>query len=190
MNERETLRVVYGSGKNYLKEVEGPVDTSDVDKLVEDFFTDENEWGDTKNGFTLTYTPTAYTVSDDLKRVTETFLTDESATAQLGLVRINKKVLTPLMETARVVTSKKDNRTIIKVGGLENASNKTYMLGFKHTDKKRGDIYILLVGTNTGELQMQFSPESEMILNPTFTANAMDGEGTKLIIVEDKPSAD
>lgn len=186
----EVKRVVFGSGENYLKEVDGTIDTSDVDALIEQYFVPENEWGDTKNGFTLTYSPTSYTVEDDLGRTTETFLTKEQVQAQLGLVKVAQKIFKPLIETAREVTSKKENRKILKVGGLENATGKSYFLGFKHLDKKRGDIYVMLIGKNTGELSLSFNPESETILNPTFTADAMDGEGTKVIIVTESPAAD
>lgn len=183
----ETKRVVLGSGENYLKEVDGTIDTSDVDALITNYFKAENLWGDTKNGAQLTYTPTTYTVNDDLGRVTETFLTKEDVKLAMGLVRLNDKILLPLMETARKVTSSETGRTIIKVGGIANATGKSYFVGFKHLDAKRGDIYVMIIGKNDGELQLAFNPESETILNPSFVAGAMDTDGTKVIIVIDKP---
>lgn len=183
----ETKRVVLGSGENYLKEVDGLIDTSDVDKLITDYFIPENMWGDTKNGAQLTYTPTTYTVNDDLGRVTETFLTKEDVKLAMGLVRLNDKILLPLMETARKSTSTVDGRTVLKVGGIANATGKSYMVGFKHLDAKRGNIYVAIIGKNDGELQLAFNPESETILNPSFVAGAMDTDGTKVIIVIDKP---
>lgn len=185
----ETKRVVLGSGENYLKEVTGTVDTSDIDALITDLFKAENRWGDTKNGATLTYTPTKYTVTDDLGKITETSLTKEEIKLAFGLVTVNSEILLPLMETARKVTSSNTNRVVIKVGGITNASGATYLIGFKHLDPKRGNIYVILVGTNDGELQFSFNPESETILNPSFTASAMDSEGTKVIIIIDKPDA-
>lgn len=185
----ETKRVVLGSGENYLKEVDGTIDTSNVDTLITNYFKKENLWGDTKNGATLTYTPTTYTVTDDLGRVTETFLTKEDVKLTMGLVRLNDKILLPLMETARTVTSETSGRTMIKVGGIANATGKSYFVGFKHIDAKRGDIYVMIIGKNDGELQLAFNPESETILNPSFVAGAMDTDGTKVIIVIDKPKA-
>lgn len=186
----ETRRVVLGSGENYLKEVDGEIDTSDVDKLITDFFVPENLWGDTKNGGTLTYTPSTYTVTDDLGRVVETFLTKEEVKLALGLVRINDKILIPLMETARIATSNVTGRKVLKVGGLSNASGKSYLVGFKHIDNKRGNIFVIIVGKNDGELQLSFSPESETILNPSFVAGSMDQEGTKIILVIDQPQTE
>lgn len=184
---KETKRVVLGSGENYLKEVEGIIDTSDVDALITEYFTAENLWGDTKNGATLTYTPTTYTVNDDLGRVTETFLTKEDVKLAMGLVRINDKVLLPLMETARKATSAVEGRMILKIGGIANATGKSYFVGFKHLDAKRGNIYVMIIGKNDGELQLAFDPESETILNPSFIGGAMDTEGTKVIVVIDQP---
>lgn len=185
----ETKRVVLGSGENYLKEVDGVIDTSNIDSLITTYFKKENEWGDTKNGCTLTYTPTTYTVTDDLGRVVETFLTKEEVKLALGLVRVNVPILKPLIETAREGTTTVSGRQTLKIGGLENATGKSYFVGFKHLDKKRGNIYVMIIGKNEGELQFSFNPESETILNPTFTAGAMDTEGTKVIIVIDKPGA-
>lgn len=180
--------VVLGSGENYLKEVDGVIDTSNIDQLIAEYFQKENEWGDTKNGCTLTYTPTTYTVTDDLGRVVDTFLTKEEVKLALGLVRVSKSILEPLIETARTGTTTTSGRVALKVGGLENATGKSYFVGFKHLDKKRGNLYVMIIGKNEGELQLAFNPESETILNPVFTAGAMDTEGTKVIIVLDKPA--
>lgn len=183
----ETRRVVLGSGENYLKEVNGTIDTSNIDTLITTYFVKENLWGDTKNGAQLTYTPTTYTINDDLGRVTETVLTKEDVKLSMGLVRINDNILLPLMETARKVESSVTGRMALKIGGIANASGKSYFVGFKHIDAKRGNIYVVIIGKNDGELQLSFNPESETILNPSFIAGAMDTEGTKVIIVMDPP---
>lgn len=185
--DKDVKRIVLGSGENYLKEVTGTVDASDVDQLITDLFTADNRWGDTKNGATLTYTPTSYTVTDDLGRIMETTLTKEEVKLTFGVVAINSKILLPLMETARVETSTVDGRVIVKIGGIVNATGKSYLVGFKHLDAKRGNIYVIIVGKNDGELQFSFNPESETVLNPSFTAGALDADGTKIIIVIDQP---
>ncbi len=185
--DKDVKRIVLGSGENYLKEVTGTVDASDVDQLITDLFTADNRWGDTKNGATLTYTPTSYTVTDDLGRIMETTLTKEEVKLTFGVVAINSKILLPLMETARVETSTVDGRVIVKIGGIVNATGKSYLVGFKHLDAKRGNIYVIIVGKNDGELQFSFNPESETVLNPSFTAGALDADGTKIIIVMDQP---
>lgn len=185
--DKDVKRIVLGSGENYLKEVTGTVDASDVDQLITDLFTADNRWGDTKNGATLTYTPTSYTVTDDLGRIMETTLTKEEVKLTFGVVAINSKILLPLMETARVETSTVDGRVIVKIGGIVNATGKSYLVGFKHLDAKRGNIYVIIVGKNDGELQFSFNPESETVLNPSFTAGALDEDGTKIIIVMDQP---
>ncbi len=117
----------------------------------------------------------------------ETTLTKEEVKLTFGVVAINSKILLPLMETARVETSTVDGRVIVKIGGIVNATGKSYLVGFKHLDAKRGNIYVIIVGKNDGELQFSFNPESETVLNPSFTAGALDADGTKIIIVMDQP---
>lgn len=185
--DKDVKRIVLGSGENYLKEVTGTIDADNVDQLISELFTADNRWGDTKNGATLTYTPTSYTVTDDLGRIMETTLTKEEVKLTFGVVAINSKILLPLMETARVETSTVDGRVIVKIGGIVNATGKSYLVGFKHLDAKRGNIYVIIVGKNDGELQFSFNPESETVLNPSFTAGALDADGTKIIIVMDQP---
>lgn len=184
-----TKRTVLGSGDAYLKEVDGTIDTSDVDALINTYFVDGNRFGDTKNGANFTYTPTKYVVEDDLGRIMETYLTKEEVKLALGSVTVNPDMLKVLMETARVDTTV-TGKTYIKVGGLDNATGKSFFVGFKHINKRKGNIYVMIIGKNDGELAFSFNPESETILNPTFTASAMDTEGTKIIIVFDKPAAD
>lgn len=178
-------RVVLGSGENYLLTRDENFTFSSVDDLIEKVFTPANRWGDTKNGASITYTPTVQTVNDDLGYVVESFLVKEEVKLSMGLVTINSSILLPLIETAQEVESTKDGRKIIKIGGLANAKNKYYVIGFRHVDKEKGDLYIIIVGKNDGELQLSFNPESETILNPTFTAGTIDSEGTKLIIAID-----
>lgn len=185
--DKDVKRIVLGSGENYLKEVTRTIDADNVDQLISELFTADNRWGDTKNGATLTYTPTSYTVTDDLGRIMETTLTKEEVKLTFGVVAINSKILLPLMETARVETSTVDGRVIVKIGGIVNATGKSYLVGFKHLDAKRGNIYVIIVGKNDGELQFSFNPESETVLNPSFTAGALDADGTKIIIVMDQP---
>lgn len=185
--DKDVKRIVLGSGENYLKEVTGTIDADNVDQLISELFTADNRWGDTKNGATLTYTPTSYTVTDDLGRIMETTLTKEEVKLTFGVVAINSRILLPLMETARVETSTVDGRVIVKIGGIVNATGKSYLVGFKHLDAKRGNIYVIIVGKNDGELQFSFNPESETVLNPSFTAGALDADGTKIIIVMDQP---
>lgn len=177
-------RIALGSGKVYL--VEKPNDLSDIDTIIETYCKDDYEFAAVKNGATLTYTPTTYEAKDDLGRFSKTILTSESTTLACGFVTVDKNVLAKLVETGRVDTTTK-GRQAVKIGGSGNANGKSYLIIFRNIDKADGDIYIIITGKNTAELSLAFSPESETILNPTFTAKPeLDTDGTQVIIVFDK----
>ena len=177
---------ILGSGEVYLKKYDPEL--KDPTEIIKELFKPEHEWGQVKNGATVTYTPTTYNVKSDLGRVDETLLTAETVTLALGLLTIGADILQPLMGTAR--KEEKEDGTILKIGGIENDTNEKYFVGFRHIDKKNGDIFVVIAGANSGELQFAFNPESETILNPTFTASAMDDEGTKIFIKLEDPKGD
>ncbi|WP_305177780.1 hypothetical protein [Faecalibaculum rodentium] len=177
-------RIALGSGKVYL--VEKPSDMTNIDTIIETYCNDDYEFAAVKNGATLTYTPTTYEAKDDLGRFSKTILTSESTTLACGFVTVDKDVLAKLVETGRVDTTTK-GRQVVKIGGSGNANGKSYLIIFRNIDKADGDIYIIITGKNTAELSLAFSPESETILNPTFTAKPeLDTDGTQVIIVFDK----
>ena len=177
-------RIALGSGKVYL--AEKPTSLSDIDTIIETYCKDDYEFAAVKNGATLTYTPTTYEAKDDLGRFSKTILTSESTTLACGFVTVDKDVLAKLVETGRVDTTTK-GRQVVKIGGSGNANGKSYLIIFRNIDKADGDIYIIITGKNTAELSLAFSPESETILNPTFTAKPeLDTDGTQVIIVFDK----
>lgn len=190
MSDTNTMatRIALGSGKIYLVEEPSNLDTSDEDAIISTYAVAANEFAAVKNGATLTYTPTTYTAKCDLGRFEKTVTQDESVTLGCGLITINGHVFNVLVDTGRVKTTASGNQ-VIKIGGTGNAKGKSYLIIFEHLDAKDGNIYVIIVGNNTAELQMAFQPGAETILNPTFTAQGMDEDGTKLIIVMQKPAA-
>lgn len=180
-------RIVLGSGKVFVIELPDTFSTADPEALITTYAIDANEFGAIKNGATLTYTPTTYTVQDDLGRFVKTIITSEAVTLGCGLITIGGNTFNVLVDTARVSTSSTTGAQIIKIGGTGNSKNKTYLIIFQHIDPKDGDIYVIITGKNTAELQFTLQPGSETILNPTFTAEAADDDGTKVIIVMEKP---
>lgn len=181
-------RIALGSGKIYLAERPDSLDTdlADLDAMIAKYCVPQYEFGAVKNGATLSYSPTNYTASDDLGRYTKTIVQEEAVTLGCGLITVGADMLNALVDTARVeeTTSKKK---VIKIGGTANAKNATYLVVFEHLDSRDGNIYVIIAGKNTAELQFAFQPGTETILNPTFTAEGLDDDGTKLIIVMDKP---
>lgn len=182
-------RIALGSGKIYLKNVTEVTDLNiaDPEKLIEDFCIPDNEFGAVKNGATISYAPTNYTASDDLGRFTKTITQDETVTLGCGLITVGLKMLEVLADSGRVVSST-GKKSFIKIGGTANSKNASYLIIFEHLDAKDGNIYVILIGKNTAELSIAFAPGAETVLNPTFTAEGMDDEGTKLIILMDDPN--
>lgn len=181
-------RIALGSGKIYLDERPATLETDldDLDALITKYCVEDKEFGAVKNGATLTYSPTNYTASDDLGRFTKTIVQDETVTLGCGLITVGANMLKALVDTARVEETK-SKKQVIKIGGTANAKNATYLVIFEHLDAKDGNIYVIIAGKNTAELQFAFQPGTETILNPTFTAEGLDDDGTKLIIIMDKP---
>lgn len=186
MTEMAT-RIALGSGKIYVVEEPAEIDLSDVDTLITTYVKAANEFAAVKNGATITYTPTTYTAKCDLGRFEKTITQDEVVTLGCGLITVNGDVFNVLVDTGRV-SSSTAGKQVIKIGGTANSKNKSYLIIFEHLDAKDGNIYAIIAGKNTAELQLQFQPGAETVLNPTFTAHGMDDDGTKLLIVMDKPA--
>lgn len=181
-------RIALGSGKIYLVAQSDEMDTSNVEQLIKQYATAENEFAAVKSGASVTYQPTNYTASDDLGRFTKTITQNEVVTLGCGLITVNGNVLNSLIDTARVSKGTDQQTEIIKIGGAANAKGKSYLVIFEHLDAKDGNIYVAIVGKNSGELSFSFKPDSETILNPVFTAEGMDDEGTQLVIIMQKPA--
>lgn len=180
-------RIALGSGKIYLTTKTAEMDFADIEAVIEQYALPANEFAAVKNGASVTYTPTMYSASDDLSRFTKTITQDEVVTLGCGLITINSDVLNALVDTARV--EKKEKAEIIRIGGAGNAKGDSYLLIFEHLDAKDGNIYVVIVGKNSGELSFSFQKSNETILNPVFTAEGMDDDGTKMAIVMQKPEA-
>ena len=181
-------RIALGSGKIYMAEPPETLETTNPESLITTYAVPENEFAAVKNGATVEYTPETYTAEDDMGRFSKTVNQNETATLSSGVMTISGDVFDKLVDTGRVSTTSGGTQ-VIKIGGLENSKNKSYLIIFEHLDKKDGNIYVILVGKNTASLSLQFQPGSETILNPTFTAEGMDDDGTKLLIIMQKPAA-
>ena len=145
-----------------------------------------NKFAYIKSGATITYSQESMTVQDDLGLIRKTIITSDSATVALGLLGWVGTTLQKLVSTARVTES--GGKRTLKIGGLGNDDGKSYVLCIHHQDKTDGDCWWKVVGKNTAGLELAYKPDSETAVNPTFTAEAMDDEGT-LIIYEEEISA-
>lgn len=174
-------KIVLGSGKLYTMLFNGTIPDNDV---IE---TDDNLLGLISGGADLEYKPKFYEVTDDLGLVQKSILTEETVTLKSGVLTWNGNTLTRLCSTARLTES--NGKRIVKIGGINNQDGKMYIIRFVHTDKADGNIRVTIVGNNQAGFGFKFTKNKETVVDTTFQASPMDGEGTQIIYEEDIPVA-
>lgn len=67
----------------------------------------------------------------------------------------------------------------VKIGGVDNADGKKYVLCFKHADKDgKRELYVRIVGKNQSGFEIAFAKDKETVIDAEFAADPMDAEGT------------
>lgn len=174
---KKTIRV--GSGELYYQEFTGTVPETD------EICTDENRLSYIKNGASIEYTPSILDVKDDLGKVEKIITTTEEAIFKSGLLTWNANVLNVLTATGRVTEDKEKGLRTIKIGGTGNDNGKSYVLCFHHTDKKDGDVWLLIVGKNQSGFTLTFAADSESVIDAEFKCMPQDDEGTLIKYIEE-----
>lgn len=170
-------RIVLGSGKLYVAEYTG---TIPEDAVLE---VEENLLGLIQGGAKITYTPEYYKAKDDFGLVSKEILTNEEAILSSGIMTFNANTLGKLVRTG-TLTEDATERTL-KIGGLGNFNDSSYVLHFLHEDKVDGDIRVTIVGNNQGGLELVFAKEQETVINAEFKARPSDDMGTLIIYREE-----
>lgn len=174
----ENGRIRLGSMTFYIKEWTGGEIPSD-----EDIEKEENLLGRTKNGATIGYNAEWYNVKSDDGKASKSKLVGETVTINYGNITFNMNTIKALTATARV--EEKDGKRTAKIGGIANDDGKRYLIRGVHTDKVDGDVRVTGVGVNTGGWSTVYQNNQETILQPTFTCEPMDDEGTLLLYQEE-----
>jgi len=177
-------RIVLGSGKLYVTTatLSSGVYSIGADNTIE---TTSNLLGYIKGGATLEYTPSFYTVKDDLGIVSKKFLTEESVVFKSGILTWNGNVLDKLSSTATVDETVNHKRTV-KIGGVDNYDDQMYVLRFVHKIDSTHNIRVTVVGNNTAGFEIQFQPDAETVLNAEFECVPGVGTaGTLIVLTED-----
>lgn len=180
-------KIILGSGKLYVSTISATngVYSIPADNTIE---AAANLLGYIKGGATLEYTPTYYTVTDDLGIVSKRFLTEEAAVFKSGILTWNGEVLDKLSSTATVDETVAGKRTV-KIGGIENYDNQMYVLRFVHEVDTSNKIRLTVVGNNTAGFELQFQPDSETVLNAEFECvPGVGSEGVLVVYTEDDAS--
>lgn len=100
---------------------------------------------DSKGSLVLSVAPD-YQPHKALKSV----ITAEDVTLKSGLITFDGDTLDKICDTGRVTTSA--GKRTVKVGGVANASGKSYALCFHHKDAADGDKWVTIVGLNLPQI--------------------------------------
>lgn len=172
--------ITLGSGNLMIKEY------TDTMPVYSDFAEEADLLGRIQGGATLEYSGEWYEAKDDTGKVVKTIITSEEALLKSGILTWNGKTLEKLCSTARVTES--EGKRIVKIGGVSNATGKSYALCFHHIDKVDGDVYIVVRGTNQGGFSLAFAKDKETVIDAEFKCLPQDDEGTLIQYIEDIPT--
>lgn len=171
--------IILGSGKSYIAEF-------DVTKGLpspEEICIPENELGKTKGGAALLYSTEEHKETDDLGTVAKTVIIAEEASLKLGLITFNGKTLAKLIDRCKVTEA--DGKRTVKIGGAGNAQGKDWVVCFFHEDKKDGNIWVLVRGSNKAGLELTFATDGGSKIEPEFAALPQDDNGTLITYIEE-----
>ena len=102
----------------------------------------------------------------------------------------NGKTLEKLCQTARVTKSVDNKKRTIKIGGLANAANKSYAVAFQYKGDGKKGLTVLIVGKNTAGFTVSFSSDNATVIDAEFKAQALDNDGTLVVIEETIPDTE
>lgn len=171
--------IILGSGDLFIAKYTGQMPD---DTTIE---AEDNRAGNIKGGATLEYSTDNQTVEDDKGRVKKTTTTKETVTLKTGLITWAAAYIKALISTARVDETTKTGHRIFKIGGLSNVSKDKYLFRFVHTRDDGRKLRVTVTGKNTGAVSLAFDPENATQVDAEVTAEALDDEGT-LVIVDDE----
>lgn len=142
--------------------------------------------GHIQGGASLEYTSEWKKVKDDYKVIVKQFLTNEEVKLKGGILAWNASVLETLCATARVTEDNENHIKLVKIGGTQNTNGKKYFIHFRHKRDDGTYIRVTIVGICENGFTLAFDPEKETVLDPVFSAQAGDSEGTLVYYSEQK----
>ena len=162
-----TKDMLLGSGDLYIVAYSGSIP---ADGTIE---TEGNMIGGIKGGATISYTPTIYSVSDDMRRMKKSLITAEEATFKTGYLSFD------LGEIAKIALGSNlesyGGKSTLAVGGGQTITE--YLLRFVHTMGNGKKVRVSMIGTPVSGFELAFSPENESVINAEFSAVPMNAQG-------------
>lgn len=174
-----------GSGDLFIKEY-----TAGTAATAEDVITTGERLGEIKGGASLEYTTETKEDSSDLGRTKIVIISKEDVVLKSGVMTWNGKTLEKLCQTARVTQSVDNKKRTIKIGGLANAANKSYAVAFQYKGDGKKGLTVLIVGKNTAGFTVSFSSDNATVIDAEFKAQALDNDGTLVVIEETIPDTE
>lgn len=174
MASRTKKSIPIGSGYFHLIEYTGTL--SALADLVGQL-KESTRFGTTTGGATLTYAGTTHEEKDDLGTVGRIVTIEEEVKLKGGIFSWEPGMIDKLISTARVDETDQ-TYNILRIGGLNNDNGKKYVIVFEHIDRQLGNLYIIIVGSNTNGLSIAFAKDNTTKLEPEFTATPQDDDGT------------
>ena len=101
-----------------------------------------------------------------------------------GVMTWNGKTLEKLCQTAVVTENKEAKKRTIKIGGLAHAANKSYAVAFSYKGDGKKGLTALIVGKNSAGFTVSFSSDNATVIDAEFKAQALDNDGTLVVIEE------
>lgn len=174
-----------GSGDLFIKEY-----TAGTAVTAEDVITNGERLGEIKGGASLEYTTETKEDSSDLGRTKIVIISKEDVVLKSGVMTWNGKTLEKLCQTARVTKDVSAKKRTIKIGGLANAANKSYAVAFQYKGDGKKGLTVLIVGKNTAGFTVSFSSDNATVIDAEFKAQALDNDGTLVVIEETVPDTE
>lgn len=174
-----------GSGDLFIKEY-----TAGTAVTAEDVITNGERLGEIKGGASLEYTTETKEDSSDLGRTKIVIISKEDVVLKSGVMTWNGKTLEKLCQTAVVTENKEAKKRTIKIGGLSHAANKSYAVAFSYKGDGKKGLTVLIVGKNTAGFTVSFSSDNATVIDAEFKAQALDNDGTLVIIEETVPDTE
>ena len=180
-----TEEYTLGSGDLFIKEY-----TAGTAVTAEDVITNGERLGEIKGGASLEYTTETKEDSSDLGRTKIVIISKEDVVLKSGVMTWNGKTLEKLCQTARVTKDNSAKKRTIKIGGLANAANKSYAVAFQYKGDGKKGLTVLIVGKNTAGFTVSFSSDNATVIDAEFKAQALDNDGTLVVIEETIPDTE
>ena len=174
-----------GSGDLFIKEY-----TAGTAVTAEDVITNGERLGEIKGGASLEYTVETKEDSSDLGRTKIFIISKEDVVLKSGVMTWNGKTLEKLCQTAVVTENKEAKKRTIKIGGLSHAANKSYAIAFSYKGDGKKGLTVLIVGKNSAGFTVSFSSDNATVIDAEFKAQALDNDGTLVVIEETVPATE